>query len=452
MGATIDTVDGNGNAILDTLVSVGNDGWWTSMYELLPPTSGIQTIWRDQINADDEIFAIYSDTCTDPSVVIPDPVDSLPHIPLGIVIRQHTMCWSTSGYDDFIILEYSIENIYNRPLHDIWAGIFYDGDIFYRPDRPNRWPEIGTDDELCGSIMLDSNRFIAWTADNDGQPEDGFFGPHSPRNVIGLAMLHPQHDVDINYNWWASTANQPCDWGPRKIEYGTEPFPGGGMGTPGGDRAKYKVMSNGERDYNQIWCAIPQNGWIPPATYPEWLAKGDESRFLISVGPFQLAEGQIETVTVALVGGHNLHVEPKNFGDHLRHHETDSSQITQYYQNLDFSDLIARADSVYAYYGRNYAYIPAGPPRNLHVADWTTSQINLTWTDNATDETGFYIERCKGSTCTNFAQIAKVNANVTSFANTGLNANTTYRYRVRAYNAVGDSGYSAIALATTLRR
>ena len=65
---------------------------------------------------------------------------------------------------------------------------------------------------------------------------------------------------------------------------------------------------------------------------------------------------------------------------------------------------------------------------------------------------GFSIERCKGSTCTNFALIATVGANVTSYSNTKLTANTTYRYRVYAYNASGNSGYSNIAAATTPRR
>ena len=80
------------------------------------------------------------------------------------------------------------------------------------------------------------------------------------------------------------------------------------------------------------------------------------------------------------------------------------------------------------------------------------SQINLSWTDNADNETGFRIERCKGSTCTNFALIATVGANVTTYANTKLTASTTYRYRVYAYNASGNSGYSNIATATTPRR
>ena len=95
--------------------------------------------------------------------------------------------------------------------------------------------------------------------------------------------------------------------------------------------------------------------------------------------------------------------------------------------------------------------LPAAPS-NLAATAVSKSQINLTWTDNATNETGFHIERCKGSTCTNFAQIATVGANVTSYSNTGLTANTTYRYRVCAYNASGKSGYSNIATATTLRR
>ena len=74
--------------------------------------------------------------------------------------------------------------------------------------------------------------------------------------------------------------------------------------------------------------------------------------------------------------------------------------------------------------------LPAAPT-NLVATAVSKSQINLSWTDNATNETGFRIERCKGATCTNFAQIATVGANVTSYSNTKLTANTTYRYRVR---------------------
>jgi len=93
-----------------------------------------------------------------------------------------------------------------------------------------------------------------------------------------------------------------------------------------------------------------------------------------------------------------------------------------------------------------------GQPVNLTAAVVSRNQINLAWTDTSDNEGGFYIERCKGSTCTNFARIATVGANVTAFANTGLIKNTTYRYRVAAFNAAGVSAYSNIVTATTLKR
>jgi len=101
-----------------------------------------------------------------------------------------------------------------------------------------------------------------------------------------------------------------------------------------------------------------------------------------------------------------------------------------------------------------HAQSPAevGAPSDLVATAVGTTQNILVWTDNATNETGFRIERCKGTTCTNFSLIATVGANVTSYSNTKLTANTTYRYRVYAYNASGNSGYSNIVTATTLRR
>lgn len=104
------------------------------------------------------------------------------------------------------------------------------------------------------------------------------------------------------------------------------------------------------------------------------------------------------------------------------------------------------------------ATTPSGPPpppaapSNLIASAISTTQINLSWTDNSSNENGFRIERCTGSTCTNFVQIAEVAANVTSFPNTGLTKSTTYRYRVRSFNASGNSAYSNIASATTLKK
>jgi len=90
--------------------------------------------------------------------------------------------------------------------------------------------------------------------------------------------------------------------------------------------------------------------------------------------------------------------------------------------------------------------LPAAPS-NLTATAVSSSQINLAWTDNSSNETLFKIERSTDGT--NFGQIATVGSNVTSYSNTGLIASTLYSYRVRANNAAGNSAYSNTAGATT---
>ena len=90
---------------------------------------------------------------------------------------------------------------------------------------------------------------------------------------------------------------------------------------------------------------------------------------------------------------------------------------------------------------------PPSDPTLLSATAVSASQINLAWTDNSSNEQGFKIERSTDNL--NFSQIATVGAGVATYQNTGLAASTTYYYRVRAYNATGNSGYSNVANATT---
>src|SRR5437763_15976479 len=76
------------------------------------------------------------------------------------------------------------------------------------------------------------------------------------------------------------------------------------------------------------------------------------------------------------------------------------------------------------------------------------SQVNLVWHDNSGDEADFRIERKVGSLGT-WSELTTLGANNTTYANTGLNANTTYFYRLRACNAAGCSAYSNENSATT---
>jgi|GEM_PF-1331604 len=89
-------------------------------------------------------------------------------------------------------------------------------------------------------------------------------------------------------------------------------------------------------------------------------------------------------------------------------------------------------------------------PSNLRVSDRTRNSITIRWRDNATNETGFYVERSLNGGAT-WIRIAALPRNTTRFINTGLTRNTTYWYRVQAYNADGVSGYSGTVAGTTRR-
>ncbi len=87
-------------------------------------------------------------------------------------------------------------------------------------------------------------------------------------------------------------------------------------------------------------------------------------------------------------------------------------------------------------------------PSNLYATAASGSQISLTWNDASNDEDGFKIERkIEGSDT--WSQIAQTAAGANSYQNTGLTPNTTYFYRVLAFNGVGNSVYSNQASATT---
>lgn len=91
---------------------------------------------------------------------------------------------------------------------------------------------------------------------------------------------------------------------------------------------------------------------------------------------------------------------------------------------------------------------PAAPSA-LTATVASISQIDLTWTDNSGDETGFHVERCQGAGCTDFTQVATLAAGETSYRSSGLATSTSYSYRVRAYNGVGASAYAGPVSGTT---
>ncbi|MCE6987733.1 fibronectin type III domain-containing protein [Dyadobacter sp. CY323] len=93
-----------------------------------------------------------------------------------------------------------------------------------------------------------------------------------------------------------------------------------------------------------------------------------------------------------------------------------------------------------------FQVLPAAPTE-LTATAMSPAQINLSWVDQAINETGYQVERSLDGVA--FVKIADLGVNATTFQNTALNAATLYYYRVRAVNAVGGSTYSSVASVKT---
>jgi hypothetical protein len=113
--------------------------------------------------------------------------------------------------------------------------------------------------------------------------------------------------------------------------------------------------------------------------------------------------------------------------------------VNNYNNTSAFGDMVLAADTT-----------PPSAPSGLSASSVSPSQINLAWTASTDNVgvTGYRVDRCQGAGCTSFVQIATLSS--TSYSDTGLSANTSYTYRVRAADAIGNlSGYSSNATATT---
>ena len=335
----------------DTLVSVGGDGWENvfEMYADPLPEGVIEERSNNPIDpnyhpdavGELEYIAIYYDTITDQNYVNPSNFDNRPHIPLGLKITESSYSWSDPEYENFIIFRYKVKNIGDAIINDMVVGLFFDCDILHVDADPS-----GFDDDISGhfsGIDPNSGNYVrmAWSADNDGDPNGQNWDYASTRSAFAISILDFPFMQNYGFNWWVSDAYQPAnkDWGPMRTEnyrdLGT-----GGMGTPSGDCNKYYMMRNNEIDYDQIYTAMDytDQGWLPPppAGLLGDLPDGYDTRFLTSFGSADLAPGDSLFFGFVLTVSDNFHQNALDF-DNL----FDAGNPDEFYNSLDFTDLIS---------------------------------------------------------------------------------------------------------------
>jgi len=89
--------------------------------------------------------------------------------------------------------------------------------------------------------------------------------------------------------------------------------------------------------------------------------------------------------------------------------------------------------------GKNFGSVIPAPdaPTGLTATPASLTQINLAWTDNATDETGYKVYR--STDAETYALLDTIAADLEAYSDTTVLQDIIYYYKVAAYNAGGES-------------
>jgi hypothetical protein len=347
---------------LDTLVSVGADGW-SSTNEMFPrryPEGDIATrttrpILRQPANSlcpdvafsedavsEQDFIAQYSDTLGVLAAVGGE--ETRGHIPMGLWVTQKSYSWSFDYAQDFILMELDVRNVSRDLLKDMFMGIYMDKDVgsqfagtIYDDDVTGftHWVPSPAGHDYRDTVNL------AWIADNDGDPRFGQYTYASVTGVAGTRVVQAPGNLQFSFNWWVSNSNANQDWGPNRRDTKVV-YLAGNLGTPTGDIAKYAIMANGEFDFPQWESAIDHTaeGWLPPVSNPALavnLANGFDTRYLLSFGPFTLPPDSSLPLTIALISGADFHTDPNNYAFF------DPADPAPWLSNLDQEDFARNA-------------------------------------------------------------------------------------------------------------
>ncbi len=183
------------------------------------------------------------------------------------------------------------------------------------------------------------------------------------------------------------------------------------------------------------------DGWSTPSGTSQAMAESSgrvqyEARIDLNSSPLQSSPGN--TIGVAFYTWDGFSSSFTGiWPDAIMDLQAYTSGFGWFYGPFAYGDLTLKTSGASA---------PAAPT-GLTATTMSSTRIDLNWTDNSQNESGFKIERKKSSA--GWSTIKTTSADVTSCQDKDLSASTTFHYRVRAYNSHGHSSYSNTASATT---
>lgn len=266
----------------------------------------------------------------------------------------------------------------------------------------------GTDDRLVSpgqyNIWGLNNDFtvfaVVWLDPNQGTGGHDVVGSSAIANNLDLAARRS----DASSNWLAYSSSQD------------------------GARNSDLVLSTGE------WHVLT---WRLKATSPKHLQIRADTVYQLNDTGYS---GIGTAPSQAAIGGRQNGANP---------FKGDIAEVIFYSASLTNADMQATEHYLREKYG--LAEIPPAPPSaptELMATPIDHQKIDLSWTDNATDEEGFRVERRLGQSGT-FEVVGTVGTDITIFTDVSLLAETEYCYRTGAFKAGGDSSPSNVACAST---
>lgn len=344
----------------DTLVSTGINGW-SAYGEEFTSLDYYNSIQENKFSTDLTYHSIFKDISN-----IPDQISGEIHNPLGIEIAQRSHAIHSYPENKTIVYDLIISNKSDNTINQGYFGLYFDADV------GNHEQSYWSNDDLSG--YLGGEHGVAYTIDNDGDPHSGIYDDSSASRVFALKFISSSINLtDTSFNWWYPST--PIDFGPRhkndNWDFGT-----GGDGEPVGDVNKYYIMSNDEIDYDQIYTAaiVPDDTlWkYPHPVYSPDISDGNDTRFLFSLGSFDLLPGESINIQFATFTGEYVHTNTANI-DNL----DQSYDPVLFWEGLDFSDLIAMAqisDSL-----ANSYLDPYLPPLGLRLKEIIGNDVKIEW-------------------------------------------------------------------------
>jgi hypothetical protein len=222
-----------------------------------------------------------------------------PKIPVGVEIYQTVYAWNLPWNRDIVFFIYNVKNVTSDTLKKVYLGMACDPDIG------------GANDDMCGLILRKYIRNRAGTdsafADNVGYVYDNDWNEswNTPPGYVGFDFLQSPYAYNDNID---NNFNGVTDEGPDGIDNNgngliDEPAELEQLGM-----VSYKMFTLQAGDpvtnYTQYLAMSGYNYWETPPVYSPYDSidpAPNDKRFLQSTGPFDLAPGEITTITIAVM-------------------------------------------------------------------------------------------------------------------------------------------------------